>query len=74
MPITDTGRKEIAEDDELMIEARLVGIIWDSLAIPCCKAANGVRCELVCPHPCSLAEKVIDRFLPDYFNYYARWN
>ena len=65
---------QLADDDHLVIEGRLQGIIWGELALPCCKAAQGHRCGLVCSHPCGLAKRCIDRFMPVYFVNYAKWN
>ncbi len=68
-----TNIREIAADDQLIIEGKLQGEIWDSLIVQC-GGSQGVRCSLVCPRPCRLAKRYINEFLPAFFRYYARWN
>lgn len=71
--IVAVNTAEIAIDDHLIIEARLSKGIWDRLTVQCARAC-GTRCVLVCPSPCRLAKRIISRFLPRYFESYARWN
>ena len=71
--ITETDRKQIAEDDELVIEGKLQGLVFEQLCVHC-GVSGGISCKLFCSTPCYLARKYIDRLLPIAFFNYARWN
>ena len=70
--LTEAERTQIKVDDQLIIEARLQSEIWDTLAIQC--QGWQLPCRFRCKRPCRLARRLIDHFMPRYFDSYARWN
>ncbi len=71
--LTEVKARDLADTDLLINEGRIAQEIWHQLAMPCCGLCV-TKCSVVCPYPCHMAARCIEKFIPRYFVNYVRWN